>query len=131
MLSLVYVTLNIIDLTIIYSIFMYFQFLAAPLSTAAGYLGYVIRMSIPYVFMYFLVCIFLNIHSRDRFTIKFLKYSIDFNVVKSTVFFIYLREYSYFFIILVNLILLFVVYYAFIYNKYFYLIFVFLFYLLI
>jgi len=54
-LILLYIILHMIDFALIYSIFIYIQFLMAPLLTAIGYLFYVIRFSIPYIFVYILI----------------------------------------------------------------------------
>jgi hypothetical protein len=125
--------LHIIDLALIYSIFLYFQFLMAPLLTAIDYLCYVVRLSIPYVFVYILICSFFNIpkYKKNSMTIKFLKYTIDLNVVAKSNIYIYLREYNYVFIYLFNFLLLFIIYYSYMNNKYFYILFIFLFYLLV
>jgi len=121
-----------IDFAVIYSIFLYFQFLVAPLLTAFGYLCYVVRLSIPYFFVYILICLFFNFTTYQKnSTIKLLKYTIDINAVKKSKIYIYLREYNYVLIILFNLLLLSIIYYSYMNNKYFYLLFIFLFYLLV
>jgi len=131
-LTIIIIIINMIDFAVIYSIFLYFQFLLAPFMTGIGYLFYIARLSIPYIFMYFLICVFFNIQTyRRNSTIKFLKYTIDVNAVKKLKLYIYIRQYNYVFIIAFNLALLFIVYYAYINNKYFYLLFIFLFYLFI
>jgi hypothetical protein len=131
-LTIIIIIINMIDFAVIYSIFLYFQFLLAPFMTGIGYLFYIVRLSIPYIFMYFLICVFFNIQTyRRNSTIKFLKYTIDVNAVKKLKLYIYIRQYNYVFIIAFNLALLFIVYYAYINNKYFYLLFIFLFYLFI
>jgi len=130
--TLLYIFLHMVDLTIIYSLFLYFQFLVAPLLTAVGYLYYVVRLSIPYIFIYILICTFFNIATyKKNYTIKILKYTIDINAVKKSKAYIYLREYNYVLIILFNFLLLFIIYYSYMNNKYLYLLFIFLFYLLI
>ena len=127
-----YVVLHMIDFAVIYSIFLYFQFLVAPLLTAFGYLCYVVRLSIPYFFVYILICLFFNFTTYQKnSTIKLLKYTIDINAVKKSKIYIYLREYNYVLIILFNLLLLSIIYYSYMNNKYFYLLFIFLFYLLV
>ena len=119
-----------IDFAILYSIFLYFQFLLAPLLTGFGHFLYILRLSLPYICMYILICLFFNIQSyRTSSTIKLLKYTIDVNAVRRHKLYIYLRQYNYVLIIAFNLILLFIVYYAYINHKYFYLLFIFLFYL--
>jgi len=131
-LSFVLFMIHAIDFAILYSIFLYFQFLLAPFMTGIGYLFYVVRLSIPYIFMYILVCLFFNIQTyKNNSTIKLLKYTIDINAVRRSKIYIYLRQYNYVLIILFNLFLLFIVYYAYVNNKYFYLLFIFLFYFLI
>ena len=131
-LSIFFIIINMIDFAVIYSIFLYFQFLLAPFMTGIEYLFYIVRLSIPYIFMYFLICLFFNIQTyKKNSTIKIFKYTIDVNAVKRSKIYIYIRQYNYVFIIALNLILLFIVYYAYINNKYFYLLFVFLFYLFI
>lgn len=131
-LSIFFVIIHMIDFAVMYSIFLYIQFLLAPFMTGIGYLFYVVRSSIPYIFMYFLICLFFNIQTyRRNSTIKIFKYTIDVNAVKKSKIYIYIRQYNYVFIIALNLILLFIVYYAYMNNKYFYLLFVFLFYLFI
>ena len=114
--------INVIDLAILYSIFSYFQFLLAPLFTGVGYFFYILRLALPYICMYILICVFFNIQSyKTNSTIKLLKYTIDINAVKRNKFYIYLREYNYVLIILFNLFLLFIVFYAYISHKYIYL----------
>ena len=125
-----FVIINVIDFAILYSVFLYFQFLLAPLLTGVGYLFYILRLSLPYIFMYILISLFFNIQLyKTNSTIKLFRYTVDINAVSKSKFYIYLRQYNYVLIILFNLLLLFIVYYAYINNKYFYLLFVFLFYL--
>jgi len=57
-LCLVLFMIHVIDFAILYSIFLYFQFLLAPFMTGVGYLFYVVRLSIPYICMYFNLFIF-------------------------------------------------------------------------
>ena len=129
-LSFILFVIHVIDLAVLYSIFLYFQFLLAPLLTGVGFFFYILRLSLPYICMYILICLFFNIQSyRTNSTIKLLKYTIDINAAKKTKLYIYIRQYNYVLIIVLNLLLLFIVYYAYINNKYFYLLFVFLFYL--
>jgi hypothetical protein len=121
-----------VDFTVIYSLFLYFQFLVAPILTAVGYSYYVFRLSIPYIFIYILICSFFNIATyKKNSTIKLLKYTIDINAVRKSKAYIYLREYNYVLIIMFNFLLLFIIYYSYMNNKYLYLFFIFLFYLLI
>src|ERR1043165_3965569 len=101
-LSVVYIVLNMIDLAVVYTIFLSFQFLLAPMFTAFGYFVAVIRLSLPYIFMYILICIFINLPHRKNYTIKFLKYSIDINVVQNTELYVYLSQYNYIIIFLIN-----------------------------
>ena len=127
-----FVIINIIDFALIYAIFLYVQTLLAPFILAVDYLFYVVRLSIPYFFMYILICIFFNLQFYKRnSTIRFLRYTIDINTVKKTKMYIYVRQYNYILIIALNLFLLFIVYYSYINHKYFYLLFVMLFYVFI
>jgi hypothetical protein len=129
---IVYAALHLIDFALVYSIFLYFQFLVAPFLTAIGYLCHVIRLSIPYIFIYFLICLFFNITTyKTNSTIKFLKYTININKAKKSKIYIYLREYSYVLIIMFNFLLLFIIYYSYINNSYFYILIILLFYILI
>lgn len=131
-LSLILFIIHFIDFAVLYSIFLYFQLLLAPFMTGIGYLFYVVRLSIPYICMYILICLFFNIQTyKNNSTIKFFKYTIDINAVRRSKIYIYFRQYNYVLVILLNLLLLFIVYYAYVNNKYFYLLFVFLFYLFI
>jgi hypothetical protein len=124
--------INIVDYALIYAIFIYLQTLAAPFMVAIDYFFYVFRLSMPYIFMYMLISIFFNLQLYKRnSTIKIFKYIIDINTVKRSKIYIYARQYNYILIIALNLFLLFIVYYAYINHKYFYLLFVFLFYVLI
>jgi len=127
-----YAIINIFDFALIYAIFLYFQSLVAPFIVAVDYLFYVVRLSIPYIFMYILISIFFNLQTFKRnSTIKIFKYTVDMNAVKKTKMYVYARQYNYILIIALNLFLLFIVYYAYINHKYFYLLFVMLFYVLI
>ena len=55
-LCVIYCLINMIDLAVVYTIFLSFQFLLAPMFTAFGYFVAVIRLSLPYIFMYILIC---------------------------------------------------------------------------
>jgi hypothetical protein len=120
-----------IDLAIVYTIFLSFQFLLAPMFIAFGYFVAVIRLSLPYILMYILICIFINLPYRKNYTIKFLKYSIDIKAAQNTKIYIYLSQYNYIIIFSINFLILFIIYYSYINNKYFYLFFIFLFYFFI
>ena len=121
-----------IDYAVFYDIFLYLQSLFSPFLIAVDYLFYVVRLSIPYIFMYILISIFFNLQSYKRnSTIKFLKYTIDINVVKNSKIYIYAHQYNYILIIAFNLFLLFMIYYSYINYKYIYLLFILLFYVCI
>src|SRR3982751_1601933 len=119
MLCVIYFLINMIDLAIVYTIFLSFQFLLAPMFIAFGYFVAVIRLSLPYILMYILICIFINLPYRKNYTIKFLKYSIDIKAAQNTKIYIYLSQYNYIIIFSINFLILFIIYYSYINNKYF------------
>jgi len=117
LLCLIYLVINVLDFAVIYTVFLSFQFLLAPFFTAFGYFIAVIRLSLPYIFMYILICIFINLPYRKNYTIKFLKYSIDMNAAQNTKLYIYLKQYNYIIIFSINFLILFIIYYS--YNRLF------------
>ena len=58
--------INIVDYALIYAIFIYIQALVAPFMIAVDYFVYVVRLSIPYIFMYILISLFFNLQTYKR-----------------------------------------------------------------
>src|SRR4051794_29607045 len=80
-----FVIINFIDFALIYAIFLYIQSLLAPFMIAIDYLFHVVRLSIPYFFMYILISIFFNLqYYKKNSTIRFFRYTININTVKKT-----------------------------------------------
>jgi len=60
-LVVIYMMINTIDLIVVYSIFISFQFLLVPFFTSMGYLAYVARMCFPYFLIYIFICLLLHL----------------------------------------------------------------------